>query len=1457
MRKVTNKNIPIMKRFILSTLLCFALFGVAKAEIVEIIGDGGTTTNESLPVNTYYSYNLTEQIYTAEEIGMAGTISSIAFYNGGSTKSPEIKIYLVNTDQSMFSSEESWLNVSADDLVYEGTVTFTAGGWTTIVFDNTFAYDGTSNLGLIVDEHLQWSSTGINCRVFSSTNNCSIYVRDDRTDYDAVGANYTATNRLGVKNQIKLDISSGVVCAKPAITVSGITNNEATLTVSGGSGTYNVQYKAASATDWIDVATNTTNTTFTLNGLTQLTAYDVQVQSVCDGGATIGWRTLNFSTTASIETVGDAWSDDFEGTFCGWGLVNGNRTNAWVWGTATNNGGTRALYISNDNGTTNAYTVNGSAAMVYATKLLSFTEGHFEFSYDWMAIGESDCDFLRVVLVPASETLTAGTTPPAGLSASDTPSTWIAVDGGSKLNMANTWQNKTVAVNVPTGNYYLVLAWRNDANGGGQSPAAVDNVSITHMACPTPTDLVATPDNYNATLNWTGASDSYIVSYRTASHTVNAIERFNESSIPTGWTMGTGYVNGLVNGTATLEGSTSRWHTASDVIGAYHMKLDVYGENCTEWLVTPEIKLGGDLSFDLAITGSNGDMPNIEWQADDRFIVLIYADDAWTILREWNNSGSPYVYNGVILDIDENGDDVGQHINIDLTDYYGKNVKFAFYGESTLDYNIPYYSDASVHLDNVSWTVAEDAGEWQTVTVDNTTAILTSLTPETVYDAKVQGNCGINDLSLESSMISFTTLEACPIPTNVTVSNITHNSATVAWTGYCDSYILTWIRGDIYPISTIVFEDENIPAEMTNDAIYPWVVTDAIVPGNYCIRSGNSGISSSTSTITITMTYSVAGFIDFDAVCRGEGTSTYYDHCDFYIDSERVLYAGGNLTDAGWLHYKFPVDPGEHTFSWSYSKDSSINPNGDYFAVDNIKMYTEGVMVQTPITTNNTTYFLDNLNPETYYYVGVQGVCGTEQTEASAMVDFLTDVACHAPTSLVATPGYDAMLLLNGTLGDYNATLNWNGASDSYIVSYRTASHTVNAIERFNESSIPTGWTMGTGYVNGLVNGTATLEGSTSRWHTASDVIGAYHMKLDVYGENCTEWLVTPEIKLGGDLSFDLAITGSNGDMPNIEWQADDRFIVLIYADDAWTILREWNNSGSPYVYNGVILDIDENGDDVGQHINIDLTDYYGKNVKFAFYGESTLDYNIPYYSDASVHLDNVSWTVAEDAGEWQTVTADNTTTTLTSLTPETVYDAKVQGDCGVDGLSLESSVIHFTTLAPPPTVTQTIDLASGSNWVSFNVDITLDNLKAALVTALSGTQIVIKAKGNMQLTYTGSKWKGNLTSLDVAQMYMIQVAAASTISVEGLPVVPAGHPVTIVPGANWIAFPFNTSMTPTEAFAGFALTGDVIKNKDNQSAAYNGTKWKGSLTTLEPGKGYVFTSSQTNDRFFVFPTAK
>ena len=170
-------------------------------------------------------------------------------------------------------------------------------------------------------------------------------------------------------------------------------------------------------------------------------------------------------------------------------------------------------------------------------------------------------------------------------------------------------------------------------------------------------------------------------------------------------------------------------------------------------------------------------------------------------------------------------------------------------------------------------------------------------------------------------------------------------------------------------------------------------------------------------------------------------------------------------------------------------------------------------------------------------------------------------------------------------------------------------------------------------------------------------------------------------------------------------------------------------------------------------------------------------------------------------------------------------------------------------------TVTQTIELAAGANWVSFNVDITLDQLKAALAAASPEASIKISGQ-NSSTTYIPRthRWSGNL-QWDLTQMYKIRVADACEISLEGMPVDPAEHPVTIVNGANYIAFPLTENMSLTNAFAGFAVNGDKILSQ-NSTATYNRNRWQGSgLTNLELGKGYIYKSNVQGDRTLVFPT--
>ena len=166
----------------------------------------------------------------------------------------------------------------------------------------------------------------------------------------------------------------------------------------------------------------------------------------------------------------------------------------------------------------------------------------------------------------------------------------------------------------------------------------------------------------------------------------------------------------------------------------------------------------------------------------------------------------------------------------------------------------------------------------------------------------------------------------------------------------------------------------------------------------------------------------------------------------------------------------------------------------------------------------------------------------------------------------------------------------------------------------------------------------------------------------------------------------------------------------------------------------------------------------------------------------------------------------------------------------------------------------QTITLLQGWNWFSTNLDITLDNLKAALVTALpDATSITIKSQTH-STSYNGNIWRGTLGTMDVAQMYEIKVPSSCTITLTGAPIDPSEHPVTIAANGNtWIGYPFGESKTLSEAFGSFPVNGDIVKSKDG-SASYNGTMWRGVLTGLQPGQGYIYKSASGEERTFTFP---
>ena len=266
-------------------------------------------------------------------------------------------------------------------------------------------------------------------------------------------------------------------------------------------------------------------------------------------------------------------------------------------------------------------------------------------------------------------------------------------------------------------------------------------------------------------------------------------------------------------------------------------------------------------------------------------------------------------------------------------------------------------------------------------------------------------------------MVTKSALDGCvnAAPSAVEVSDITNSAATVTWTGFSESYN---VMLGIPTVATLVDEDfaNGIPADWANSSSYPW----SIVDGH--IQSSNAGVANSTSSISITVTFLADGTVEFDAECMGEGTSTYWDHCDFYIDEERLVYAGENIS--GWNHYSFEVVAGAHTFTWSYTKDNSVDNPGDYFAVDNVVMRSVDVSWNDPITVEDTEYTFTSLTPSTDYCIRVQGFCDGTESAWSNKVFFSTTESTNETQTIALSAGANWFSTnLEITLDDLKAAL--------------------------------------------------------------------------------------------------------------------------------------------------------------------------------------------------------------------------------------------------------------------------------------------------------------------------------------------------------------------------------------------------------------------------------------------------
>ncbi len=326
---------------------------------------------------------------------------------------------------------------------------------------------------------------------------------------------------------------------------------------------------------------------------------------------------------------------------------------------------------------------------------------------------------------------------------------------------------------------------------------------------------------------------------------------------PTGWTR----LNGLYGGTYS---SGTQWeqddwlNVASPVNKS--AKINIYGTTRYGWLITPPVNIptaGYELKFDMGLLDWNATTaPVAGEQADDKLIVVMSDSPTMTspvIIREWNNTGSPYVYDAIPA--------TGATYTIDLAGISGTKY-FAFYGESTVT-----GGDNDLMIDNLTFRLTP-AGAPENVTLVspanhapavNPAAIILSWTPAVTGGNPDGYSIFVGENPIDPANEYFGDYE-------YTTTNTTFNlSAEDIVIGYNQTlYWAVWpFNGDPvqypdpYSASFQVFDFTTIPDPRITSLPYSQnfdSVTAPALPVDWTAYKGNASMTATTSTTYVSST---------------------------------------------------------------------------------------------------------------------------------------------------------------------------------------------------------------------------------------------------------------------------------------------------------------------------------------------------------------------------------------------------------------------------------------------------------------------------------------------------------------------------------------------------------------------------------------------------------------------------
>ena len=176
-----------------------------------------------------------------------------------------------------------------------------------------------------------------------------------------------------------------------------------------------------------------------------------------------------------------------------------------------------------------------------------------------------------------------------------------------------------------------------------------------------------------------------------------------------------------------------------------------------------------------------------------------------------------------------------------------------------------------------------------------------------------------------STTVSFTLHADNALPTGINVPlSVKLSQFTIH-----DSLFTIYVGNS--PVET--FENNTYHTTGWTQGTYPWTITNTgAYEGTYCLRSTSALTHNQTAQVSIAVSLSSPDSISFYYSVSSEAN---YDKFHFLIDNSDQLTQSGVVS---WTRAAFLIPAGNHTLTFTYAKDGSVNRNSDCAWIDNITL---------------------------------------------------------------------------------------------------------------------------------------------------------------------------------------------------------------------------------------------------------------------------------------------------------------------------------------------------------------------------------------------------------------------------------------------------------------------------------------------------------------------------------------